>query len=198
MGSFDINKARSEFGVILKASVPSGFMYFRLPTKIEFDRYDELSKTDIPLLASSYLIDTTLLGTEPNNLDIYIGEMVNIGNLLAAKSGFQDIKQFQDLVAKYKLKYSDVGGLIIAQILKAFPGYKLKDVENMTAIEISKHLVLSEMIMAQPGQQQQEQPVPINNRTKELVNNLTAKDEAQIIKTREQAKEALNIVKKRG
>lgn len=192
--SFNITEARAKYGVLLRISSSSGLFYFRLPTKAEFDNYNDiLGKFEIPMLASDFIIDKCLL--YPLDIDMWAGEIIPLANAIIEKSGFHDIKQFQDIVYEYRSKSEALGERVISMILKAFPGYSLNQVENMTAREMARHLVLAEIILEQSSQIA---GVENKSQTEQITKELSNKDKQQAEKLRNISKEALDQVKGRN
>jgi len=195
---------KQKYGRVFKVVSPATkiTIYFRLISKQEYDTYINMApyREVITPEAEDYLLSKAVV--EPNFDDLearlLTGEFHAVAEAIAINSGFHNIEDFASELKNRRLATQVLIEQIIGFICKAFPIYKVAEIEEMSYDEIARLLALSEAMMGQrleiPGAEIEEPQEPRGALKKGPdVAKMSAEEQAAIERNR---KRALDVLKR--
>lgn len=149
----DIVSLKLKHGRIFKATAPLSHMdiYFKLISKGEYDNYLRLApnRDIISIAAEEFIFSIAVVYPDPNILEktLWAGEYHAIAEAIASMSGFHELAHFSKELKARRLESQALSEQIIGTIAKAFPIYKISDLDAMNYQEIARLLALSEAML---------------------------------------------------
>lgn len=200
-----ITELKTKYGRIFKVITPVTkiTIYFRLISKLEYDRYINMApfREIVNTQAEDYLLSQAVVSHGFAQLEALLltGEFHSVAEAIAINSGFHNIEDFTIELKRRRLAAQILIEQIIAFISKAFPIYKVSEIEAMTYDEIARLLALSENMMGQrlqiPGAEIEEPQEPTKGVLKRGPNVAEMSDKEKAVINRNR-KEALEVLQK--
>lgn len=149
----NLSELKLKYGRIFKAtSIKSKVdIYFRLLTKVEYDRYISITanNTSINIEAEEYIFKCAVVYPLIANIEatLLFGEYHAIAEAICFNSGFHVIDKFAIELKRCRINSVTLIDQMLITIAKAFPIYKISDLENMNYQEIARLLSLAENLL---------------------------------------------------
>jgi len=143
-----IEQLKAKYGTVFKYSAPVSEVdiYFRLLTKKEFDIFNSLcTEHGISDKAENYVLKTAVVYPENFDYDtLYAGEVTSLVKGIVENCGFIDIDVFKNELNNRRAMAGMLAEQMIGFISKAFPAYKVEDLDNKNYKEMARLLALAE------------------------------------------------------
>jgi len=186
-----------------KAPNSGKLIYHRPITKREFDIIVRLSPgADLSFAAEEFILKEIVVFPGVSELETLTNQDIqSLAEVIVEKSGFYNIEDFVNSVRYYRESNKILSEQALIFIAKAFPVYKIEELENMGSKDIARLLALAEdmigVLFPLPGDEP-EQEVPKQSLGQVLQGPMT--DEQKAIQRRgiEASQEALKQLKARG
>ena len=149
----NIPELKAKYGRIFKATSISTKVdiYFRLLTKLEYDTYIMMAvdNTTINLEAEEYIFNCAIV--YPSLADIQakllFGEYHAIAEAVSSTSGFHEMGQFAAELKQRRIGAQTLIDQMLIAISKAFPTYKISDLDAMNYQQLARLLALAETML---------------------------------------------------
>lgn len=198
----NISTLKAKYGRLFRVITPSTNtrVYFKLISKIEYDRYIEMAQVRdiINPDAEEYILTRAVISHTYEELEdtLFAGEFHSIAEAIIDKSGFHNFDDFVAALKKSREQSLTLIDQILSFIAKAFPIYKISDLEAMTGDELARLLALSEGLLGQrldiPGAEIEEPSKSTKPTLKRPdVSKMTEEEKRNIENTRKRALEVL-------
>jgi hypothetical protein len=149
----DIALLKQTHGRIFKATTPLSKVdiYFKLISKREYDNYLRLApdRNIISPAAEEYIFRVAMVYPDMPTAEtkLLAGEFHAIAEAMASRSGFHEMDSFATELKSRRLDTQTLSEQIIGTICKAFPIYKIAELESMNYQEIARLLAISETML---------------------------------------------------
>ncbi len=141
-------------GRIFKATTPLSHLtiYFKLIGKSQYDRYMGIvgnSEQKISVPAEDYLFNAAVIYPEKFFIEqcLLAGEYHAIAEAIASNSGWHNLEDFSSVLKGKRILSTTLIEQMIAFISKAFPVYKIEELEALNYEELARMLALAENIL---------------------------------------------------
>jgi hypothetical protein len=191
--------------VAFKTPETNHIVYYRQMSKAEFDTIVRLSPGEnVSFDGEEYICNHLILFPDIKDLeDLTNIDIRTLAEQVIETSGFFKIEDFIDAVRTYRETNKILSEQALVFIAKAFPIYKIEELEDMSSKQIARLLALSEdmigMAFPLPGDMPEEQE-PARQSLGQMLKQGPLTDEQRIMQKRnvESSQEVLKQLKERG